>query len=583
MDGKVRLLLIVLLSLSVFQENIASTEPAGKSTILVAQEFTPNRITSEAHTSSLLNNSRRMPTSLETDYRPISNPILIIPQQEGPLIDHAPISIHDNADFANQGFPGAGTLLGPYRIEGLNITSSSGNLIFISGTTAYFRISGNYLNGLSTAESAINVDYVIHGTIENNFVVNITHSIGVFSSDDCFVTNNYVYKIGNEGIYVLYSENNTISHNFVNDTGEVAGIALIESTNNILLNNSASNGAGILLELSDSNQLINNSAYENNGNGIVLQHSHFNEVFNNSAFKNSYPGLILDWSNDNKVAENSLFQNREHGLWLFNALRNEIHDNQAYSNNWDGVAMSSSDSNYLYANNLSSNFNALNVEYSANNTFANNTAHQNDNGIYLENCSVNQVINNAVFDNFEGISLLLSENNIISSNTLDGNKNGVQLRYSDFNTLDHNNIANSSWYGIQIYFSNNNVMWSNVLAANNIANAFDSGDNNQWDNGAIGNYWDDYFGEDEVPRDGIGDRPYAIAGNAGAQDHFPLVGLPGRDSFPPLINRPQDVIIEQNTRGHTITWQASDANPDSFMLWHNGRTIKNGTWPGGPL
>jgi len=76
--------------------------------------------------------------------------------------------------------------------------------------------------------------------------------------------------------------------------------------------------------------------------------------------------------------------------------------------------------------------------------------------------------------------------------------------------------------------SNNNKIFLNNYINNDI-NAADYGVNNKWDNGIIGNHWDDYMGVD-ANHDGIGDTPYLIPGAAGSQDNFPI-----HDNIAPVI------------------------------------------------
>ncbi|MFX1514654.1 MAG: right-handed parallel beta-helix repeat-containing protein, partial [Promethearchaeota archaeon] len=152
-------------------------------------------------------------------------------------VEHAPIYIDENGDFTSHGFSGSGTLNDPYRIEGLNITASNGDLISISDTTAYFRIKDNFLNGLNGEHSGIFLTNIINGKIENNLI----------------------YNNGFDGIFLDNSKNNAFINNTIhNNTG--CGIFHYLSNDNIIENNTIYNNeaAGIFLEDSDNYEIIHN-------------------------------------------------------------------------------------------------------------------------------------------------------------------------------------------------------------------------------------------------------------------------------------------------------------------------------------
>ena len=67
----------------------------------------------------------------------------------------------------------------------------------------------------------------------------------------------------------------------------------------------------------------------------------------------------------------------------------------------------------------------------------------------------------------------------------------------------------------------NNIVYNNNFINNANWNAKDD-PGNIWDNGIVGNYWDDYTGTD-ANGDGIGDTPYLINLLAGDGDRFPLM------------------------------------------------------------
>ena len=89
------------------------------------------------------------------------------------------------------------------------------------------------------------------------------------------------------------------------------------------------------------------------------------------------------------------------------------------------------------------------------------------------------------------------------------------------NVLKSNLIINSSSYGAFIDATCYDNIVSNNSFIDNGINAKDDGTNNNWDTGTLGNYWDDYSGNDKND-DGIGDISYNITGSAGSVDNYPI-------------------------------------------------------------
>ncbi|MFX1410895.1 MAG: NosD domain-containing protein [Promethearchaeota archaeon] len=67
---------------------------------------------------------------------------------------------------------------------------------------------------------------------------------------------------------------------------------------------------------------------------------------------------------------------------------------------------------------------------------------------------------------------------------------------ASFNIISENMIINNK---VRIYTytsSTENYIYNNIFIGNTEFNALDDGISNFWDNGIIGNYWDDYTGVD---------------------------------------------------------------------------------------
>ncbi len=124
-------------------------------------------------------------------------------------------------------------------------------------------------------------------------------------------------------------------------------------------------------------------------------------------------------------------------------------------------------------------------------------------GVYIDEfCTGNLVFDSLIQDNnLYGLKISkVCRMNFIIGNTITGHQIGMSCTN----------------------FSEGNWVYHNSFIGNEV-NGFDD-HVNSWDDGAQGNYWDDYTGRDD-DNDGVGDTPYPIAGGSNV-DQFPLMMQP---------------------------------------------------------
>lgn len=215
-------------------------------------------------------------------------------------LPHEAISITSDAEFTTYNFRGSGVVNDPYRIEGFNITSASDTLISIFGTTAYFRIANNLLNGLNSASTGICLLFVDHGTIINNTIEHVR---------------------GN-GIRVDRSHNNTIRDNVV--YANIQNCFLVSSNNNSITGNVFFNSTNSSLVIQDSHQnhLSQNSFYHNHGDGLQLNRSSDSRITHNFVYENISLGISLVESSDNQFLSNYLLNNTLQGIGIDGSSQN---------------------------------------------------------------------------------------------------------------------------------------------------------------------------------------------------------------------------------------------------------------------
>ncbi len=219
-------------------------------------------------------------------------------------------------------------------------------------------------------------------------------------------------------------------------------------------------------------KIINNNIV-NNVEGIRPQRSNV-LISGNNITKNQ--GGITGWNTENvAVTENNI------------------------TNNYYGINIGQSRNVTVCGNNISNNTGGLNLIYYGPYAVYGNNITQNDWGIrFAEGCHNATVYGNNITQNGVGVVLLNFPNGGDVAVSGVGNKvfGNLFVDNSEQVTKD------------EIEYENINVTWG--MGTDIVL----------WDNGALGNYWDDYAGLDENG-DEIGDTPYIIDENN--QDNYPAM------------------------------------------------------------
>ncbi len=494
---------------------------------------------------------------------------------------------------------GDGSWNNPYTIENVTIdasTSPTGNGIFINNSKNEYFIIRNctiFNAGSGIYDGGIKLENTNNGTLSNNNCSNNLQN-GIFLFSNCKnntisgnTANNNLYQ----GIW-LYTgcNNNTISGNSAYNN-VYSGIRLFDGCHdNIISGNTVGNlgssldqDRGISLETGCNYNIISgNTANYNLNHGIYLDIGcNNNAISGNTANYNWQQGIyLLDNCNENIISGNTVNDNDKNGIYLNNYCNeNTISGNTANGNrDKQGLALATfCDNNIISGNTFNDNY--IGIYFGGechNNTFLGNAVNDNDKyGIYLLGTCNENIISGNTFSNIGALRgiFLNSEcdNNAISGNTVNNNYRGINLYNCDNNTIKGNIVFDNN-VGIQLGVDCfDNILFYNYIFNNSNNNGYDSG-SNYWDNGVIGNYWDDYTGID-ADYDGIGDTPYDVPGGAGNKDNKPIMIY--EDIF---FNLPDDLTYEVGTVGHNITWIVINPSmlPLTFNVYMDGTSVKTG-------
>ncbi|MBN1802231.1 MAG: right-handed parallel beta-helix repeat-containing protein [Candidatus Lokiarchaeota archaeon] len=261
--------------------------------------------------------------------------------------------------------------------------------------------------------------------------------------------------------------------------------------------NASRTSTGISLYSSSHNDILGNNASNNSGNGIELYNCNDTAVLGNNASYNLGTGIYLDVCNNTAVSRNTASDNKQYGVgqYLYECNNSTISGNILNRNYLQGVCA-------IWGDNIN---------------ISNNTCNENQDGIdvwFIDNITISG--NTASLNQYHGLYLMWCNNGTISENNASNNlETGITLNAdSSENIITKNLLINNDLYGMVLDSSGvkNNTIWLNSFVDNGI-HAKDDGAYNQWDNGGIGNFWDDYSGTGS----------YFIQGTATSEDRYPLI------------------------------------------------------------
>jgi len=226
----------------------------------------------------------------------------------------------------------------------------------------------------------------------------------------------------------------------------------------------------------------------------------------NTDFETDIIGINI-YSSGNVIKGNSIFKFK-YGIYIKDNIngqvitKNNISDN-LISNCTYGI--------YVYSD-------------AENNIIFNNDLIDNNDGMYLYYFVNNSILKNYVYSN-TGYGIYIgshSDGNMISRNVCKNNRYGIRFKGVSFNEIFLNRCENNDIGLYSCCGSNDNILYYNSLV-NNKKQASD-GFVNSWDNGIVGNYWDDYIViyTNATQIDGFWSIPYDIL-DGNNKDNFPLI------------------------------------------------------------
>lgn len=476
---------------------------------------------------------------------------------EKPIYYYVNRSYLNNANFSN-----AGQILMFYCnnsvISNQNVTLTSTGITLMScynNTILKNNVSNNTF-GILLYEGCEN------NTIDNNTIMNNGMGIIIQQCHNNTIKKNYVYNNGNYGILLYFDSNSTVENNTIDNRRE-AGIELIYSKNATL----------------SANTMINC--------GILIDIYYFEHISYRINTLNTVNGKPVYYYEDKLNLRPNDFSNA--GQVILANCNNSIVSNVNASYGSVGISQYFCYNTSILSNNMSYNLMYGIYLYECDNiTIKDSIACYNRYGVYSHYSYNSTIVHNDIFNNTQyGLYLWLYFNGSISQNLIEKNYGyGIYCLRAEATTFEENFVKNNLLDGVYLDdLSIYNVLFNNTFTVKGQYHAYDEGINNKWDNGSLGNYWDDYSGKD-ANDNGIGDTIYTNIAGGTSQDRYPIwwdapkISISSPSNYSVYGKLAPQFTISVNEGVQDAIWYALGANPTVYSFSGLTDTINQNGWDG---
>jgi len=565
---------------------------------------------------------------------------------ESSYTSHGPIFISSNQDFIDQGWPGNGSEINPYMIEGLNITSSQ-ICIEIRNVDVHFTVKGCHLQptALNYTIKLLSCD---NGTIDNCEIYSEYRGIRIDKCNEIAMMESYVTVYdwaaaefvdstfcNVTGCSFFESEATTFpmrvslqacENAVVNDCFFDTAVLQVNWCPNITIMNNIFDTGGITI----GSHTINDPPFNYtitgnfaNGKPIIYLESTTDTIIP----ADNYAQVILMDCNDILV-RNGIMENVPYGVQI-------LHSNSCSVENLRSQGTTQAVMVY-YSNNtevsgciIDSEFGfSIAMYYSYDCLIRDNVLSGHEYGgatlVYVGACEDTVVEGNNISSTthigieVSGFDCIIRENKFddcytslrVSGARLQINENTI-LRASDDHISPPNSFGilaaplwNSSVFGNEIldgddwgilYLGNGTQFVENRIAYNSgIGLEIYEGSTN---NSIYGNIFDRNVAGNAIDNGFLNCWDNNVSSGNLWSDYDYVTGGPysisgvasSQDRYPlvddvaPVISHPADIHLEQGVFDANISWAVSDILPNQYWLYQNGEELYHGTWRSGTL